>query len=175
MTESMEKATAGRPAESGMAGSGDGVCPEEHTEREPRRWIWFSVGGVLIALFLVYGAGTFKQSLTPYVSISEATETERRVQVVGELVPGSARFVEESQKLTFGLRDEDGQSLSVLYDGVKPGNLEDAKEIVVIGSYREGVFHAQRVLVKCPSKYQGQGDEHPDSIPMTDAGGGRST
>lgn len=162
------------PAGSGFDEAGRPAGAEGGAEREPRRWIWFSTGGVLIALFLIYGAGTFKDSLTPYVSIQEATTTAGRVQVVGQLVPGSTEYLEGSKELSFGLQDEEGQSLTVRYDGVKPGNLEDAKEIVVIGTYADGVFQAQHLLVKCPSKYQGQGDEHPDSIPQPPAEGRRS-
>jgi len=164
MTERTTQSTAGSPAESIDGSSGGQSRPE------PRRWIWFSTGGVLIALFLVYGASTFRESLTPYVSIREATTAGRRVQVVGKLVPGSSEFLEATQQLRFGLQDGEGQSLSVVYDGTKPGNFEEAKEIVVIGSYREGVFHAQQVLVKCPSKYQGMGDEHPGSVPKSNDG-----
>ncbi|MDH4223841.1 MAG: cytochrome c maturation protein CcmE [candidate division Zixibacteria bacterium] len=39
--------------------------------------------------------------------------------------------------------------------GVKPANFEQATSIVVIGMYRDGIFIADQVLVKCPSKYQG--------------------
>ena len=50
--------------------------------------------------------------------------------------------------------------MPVMYEGVKPGNFEEATEIVAIGSYRDGAFHAEQLLVKCPSKYQGV-DEDP--------------
>jgi cytochrome c-type biogenesis protein CcmE len=169
MTERMTEPAAGGPAAS--TDSGPGGRPRQ----EPRRWIWFSTGGVLIALFLVYGATTFRESLTPYVSIREAATAGRRVQVVGQLVPGSTELVESTQQLRFGLRDDEGSRLEVLYGGIKPGNFEEAKEIVVIGSYREGAFHAEQVLVKCPSKYQGLGDEHPDSVPMSDGAAQRTT
>ena len=67
--------------------------------------------------------------------------------------------------------DERGSSLPVQYGGTKPGNFDQADQVVVIGRYQEGVFLADQLLVKCPSKYQGSaaGDssqlEHPDSIP----------
>jgi len=50
--------------------------------------------------------------------------------------------------------------MSVLYSGIKPGNFEEATEIVAVGSYRDGSFYADQLLVKCPSKYQGL-DEAP--------------
>jgi cytochrome c-type biogenesis protein CcmE len=55
--------------------------------------------------------------------------------------------------------DEDGNTMTVHYDGVKPGNFEEAVQIVAVGSYRDGVFHAEQLLVKCPSKYQGLEDD----------------
>jgi cytochrome c-type biogenesis protein CcmE len=39
---------------------------------------------------------------------------------------------------------------------VKPANFEDAVSIVAIGRYENGVFAAEKLLVKCPSKYQGE-------------------
>ena len=49
--------------------------------------------------------------------------------------------------------------MTVLYEGVKPGNFEEATQIVAIGSYSDGAFHANQLLVKCPSKYQGIEDD----------------
>ena len=43
------------------------------------------------------------------------------------------------------------------YDGVKPANFEEAISIVAIGSWsaEASELHAEKLLVKCPSKYQG--------------------
>ena len=51
------------------------------------------------------------------------------------------------------------------YKGVKPGNFEDAISIVAIGHFDEGAkqFEADKLLVKCPSKYQGAEDVKTDS------------
>jgi cytochrome c-type biogenesis protein CcmE len=43
--------------------------------------------------------------------------------------------------------------MPVVFQGVKPGNFDQAEKIVVIGRYQEGAFHASQILVKCPSKY----------------------
>ena len=42
-----------------------------------------------------------------------------------------------------------------MYGGIRPGNFKDAISIVAIGRYREGRIEAEKLLVKCPSKYQG--------------------
>ena len=45
--------------------------------------------------------------------------------------------------------------MPVAYRGVRPGNFKDAISIVAIGPYRDGHIEAEKLLVKCPSKYQG--------------------
>jgi cytochrome c-type biogenesis protein CcmE len=120
-----------------------------------QRRIWYAVGGVLVVAFLAYGTTSFKSNLTPYVSFDEATKTERKVQVAGGLLENSTKYVDETEELHFTMVEEDGDTMAVHYQGIKPGNFEEAVQIVAIGSYSEGAFHADQLLVKCPSKYQG--------------------
>ena len=51
--------------------------------------------------------------------------------------------------------DTNGNRMPVTYRGIKPGNFKDAISIVAIGPYRDGRIQAEKLLVKCPSKYQG--------------------
>ena len=44
--------------------------------------------------------------------------------------------------------------MDVVYSDIKPGNFDQARDIVAIGRYQGGAFHASKLLVKCPSKYQ---------------------
>ncbi len=125
------------------------------SDPKKQRRVWYSVGGVLIVAFLAYGATSFKSNLTPYVSFEEAQRSPRKVQVAGGLVPDSTSYIEDKELLEFGMVEEDGNTMTVHYGGVKPGNFEEAIQIVAIGTYSEGVFHANQLLVKCPSKYQG--------------------
>jgi len=130
------------------------------TDPRRQRRLWYIVGGVLIVGFLAYGATSFRSYLTPYVSFQEARQAAGKVQVAGKLVPDSSRYLEQEQMLSFGIHDDQGQTLPVRYKGVKPGNFEEATQIVAIGSFHDGAFHAEQLLVKCPSKYQGM-DEDP--------------
>jgi cytochrome c-type biogenesis protein CcmE len=63
----------------------------------------------------------------------------------------------EKKVFTFKMADDKGEQFEVIYHGVKPANLEQAEEIVVIGRYTGGHFEADQLLVKCPSKYQAEG------------------
>jgi cytochrome c-type biogenesis protein CcmE len=45
--------------------------------------------------------------------------------------------------------------MPVTYRGTRPANFKDAISIVAIGRYQDGRIDAEKLLVKCPSKYQG--------------------
>jgi len=129
------------------------------TDPRRQRRIWYAVGAVLVVAFLAYGTTSFKSNLTPYVSFEEASRSGKKVQVAGGLVENSTEYIDASEELQFDMVDEDGNTMTVRYNGVKPGNFEEAIQIVAVGSFSEGVFHAEQLLVKCPSKYQGLEDE----------------
>jgi cytochrome c-type biogenesis protein CcmE len=42
----------------------------------------------------------------------------------------------------------------VIYDGTKPGNFDQATSVVCVGKYETDAFYADKLLIKCPSKYQ---------------------
>jgi cytochrome c-type biogenesis protein CcmE len=115
-------------------------------------------GGLLLLAFAGFSFTTFTDSMTPYVSYERARQGDRIVQVAGKLEKGSYSYAEAKESLYFTLKDpKTSENLRVRYKGVKPGNFEDAISIVAIGRYDEKAkeFEAQKLLVKCPSKYQG--------------------
>lgn len=120
-----------------------------------RRALWSVLGGAAIVGFVAFGAGAFKENLTPYVSFQRARQTSDAVQVAGSLVHGSDRYDEQAGRLVFAITDDTGDRLEVSYKGIKPGNFNEATQIVAIGRFRRGTLEAEKLLVKCPSKYQG--------------------
>jgi len=120
-----------------------------------KRAYW--AGGLLIVGFLALGLSTFTKSMTPYVSFTEAKASRRTVQVMGALEKGSSRYDAEKKTLFFTLVDPKTKDvIPVSYTDVKPANFEDAVSIVAIGRYENDRFTAEKLLVKCPSKYQGE-------------------
>lgn len=114
------------------------------------------IGIFIIAVFIVFGALSFRKNLTPYVSFEQAKKSEGVVQVIGKLVLNETEYDLKKNLLYFTLKSQKGEKLSVVFDGPKPANFENATDIVVIGKYEFDRFVAQQVLVKCPSKYQGK-------------------
>jgi len=117
----------------------------------------YIVGIVIVLAFIAFAAINLSKSLTPYVSLTEAKKSNKVVQVKGQRVVGSENFDMEKKIFSFRMTDDKGEQFEVVYHGVKPANLEQAEEIVVIGRYTQGLFEAEQLLVKCPSKYQAEG------------------
>lgn len=117
----------------------------------------YIVGILIIAGFIVFAAINLSKSLTPYVSVDEARASKSIVQVKGQRVAGSEEFDVENKIFRFKMLDDKGKEFNVIYHGVKPANLEQATEVVVIGRFNQDQFEAEQLLVKCPSKYQAEG------------------
>ncbi len=118
--------------------------------------IKYIVGTVIIIAFALYSIPSFEGSITTYVSISEAIESGEPVQVKGERV-GEAYFDLSEDLFKFTLQDTAGIKIDVVLEGPKPGNFDQANEIVCKGKYENGKFIAKEILVKCPSKYESEG------------------
>ena len=119
---------------------------------------YYFLGIVLLMAFAGFSASAFKETLTPYVPYETARKGDRVVQVAGALSKGSSSYVAAEESLYFTLQEpETKETLRIRYKGLKPANFEDAISIVAIGRYDQAAqnFEADKLLVKCPSKYQG--------------------
>lgn len=141
--------------------SDDGAYTDARPRTE-RKKVWtYALGALLLVAFAGFSLGAFTDSLTQYVSFDQAREKPRVVQVAGALADGTSRYDTSSGLLHFTLVDEaSGDTLPVRYEGLKPANFEEAISIVAIGRYDadSGELAANKLLVKCPSKYQGVDD-----------------
>jgi len=116
-------------------------------------------GLLLVVLSIAIGVTAFKKSLTPYISFAEAKKSSSSVQVNGVLAdPSHVRYDSGRSELVFALKDDKNEVMDVVYKGVKPVNFEMATNVVAIGTYKDGRFAADQLLVKCPSKYQAEGE-----------------
>ncbi len=109
----------------------------------------------VIVIFIAYSSLVYQSSLTTYVDFAQAKSTKSAVQVKGTLATSKITQTEDGRAIAFVLRDDNGEEVTVTYPGVKPEGIEQAAGIVAIGKYANGQFQADKLLVKCPSKYQG--------------------
>lgn len=125
-----------------------------------RRRLPYLAGGAVIVIavgWLLYT--NLGSATTPYVTVSEVLAggaSNRIVRATGKVVGESIAWDAEELLLRFDLK-EDGDSISVDYHGTQPDLLGDGIEAVVEGCYQgEGRFEAAAILLKCPSKYEGE-------------------
>ena len=111
---------------------------------------------VLILGFIGYAGYFFADSVTPYVGVADARASQRNVQVKG--LPDAAVVPHmENDTFVFSIADEEtGETMLVRYKGVKPDNFDEAYHIVAIGKYAGDAFAADKLLIKCPSKYEAE-------------------
>ena len=113
------------------------------------------IAAALCLAFVGFGLTAFQKTLTPYLPFEEARKASGVVQVMGALDKESDRYDTANQVLSFDLLDDKGGRMRVAYRGTRPGNFKDAVSIVAIGRFQNGQIEAEKLLVKCPSKYQG--------------------
>ena len=113
--------------------------------------------GVLLLAFVGYAGWSFADSVTPYVGIAEARKSTGNVQVKGLLAQEAPAPHMEGEDFVFTLQDEEtGETMPVHYHGTKPDQFDQAHHIVAIGKFKDGAFGADKLLIKCPSKYEQQ-------------------
>ena len=100
---------------------------------------------ILILGFIGYAGYFFADSVTPYVSVADARAAQRNVQVKGIPDDTVAPHMEDGQT---------GETMLVRYKGAKPDTFDDAYHVVAIGKYTGDAFAADKLLIKCPSKYE---------------------
>ena len=116
----------------------------------------YIIGAVIIIGFVIMGAFSLKNTMSPYITIDEAKKTGSQCQIKGSVIPGSAKFDMETNLFHFTLVDDNADEMKVVYNGVKPGNFDEAKHVVVMGKFQNGHFEAGQLLIKCPSKYEAE-------------------
>jgi len=117
-------------------------------------------GVTLIVAALAYLIlGGLKDTAVYYMTLPELYAKEQPpvglgMRVSGPLLPGSIQWDAEKIELRFSLA-EGLDTLRVIHNGAPPDQMSHADHVVVEGELLEsGDFLAQRLLLKCPSKYE---------------------
>ena len=86
---------------------------------------------------------------------NNATYLNENIQVLGTVANGSVTYINAST--VFNLIDEQTM-IKVNYARSQPQNFQEGEQVVVIGKLiSPNTMEATQMLVKCPSKYEGEG------------------
>jgi cytochrome c-type biogenesis protein CcmE len=117
----------------------------------------YVIGGTIIILVLGWLVlSNIQGASAQYLTVEELLaqgSSDSMVRVSGIVVGETIDWDSQQLILRFEIAD-DGGSLPVVYEGVRPDMLRDGAETVVEGRYSaDGAFEASTLLLKCPSKY----------------------
>jgi len=97
-------------------------------------------------------------SSSEYANFAKAAEyQDTEFTVIGNL--NKKKPIEYNPQLnpnlvTFYMTDKKGKELKVVLNDSKPQDMERSEDVVVKGRFKDDVFYANTILLKCPSKYQ---------------------
>ena len=121
-----------------------------------------AIGIIAVAITIMISTAGDTSS---YVTFKEAkniseNNSNTKVHVVGTLrkdAKGHAQGIFPSpDKLSFSfvMLDENEMAQEVYYNEPMPADFQRSEQVVIIGSYQDDLFIADKILLKCPSKYQ---------------------
>ncbi|HZW99818.1 MAG TPA: cytochrome c maturation protein CcmE [Trueperaceae bacterium] len=118
----------------------------------------YAVLGVLVlgaAALMI--ARALQTSLVYFVLPSEyardaASFDGRKIRLAGLVQPGSVGFDDAELQLTFNVTDT-YETYQVRYDGAPPEMFQENGGVVIEGSFHEGVFQGDNLLVKHSNDY----------------------
>ena len=122
------------------------------------------IGIVVIAIAVFVIISTAGDAST-YVNFAEAkalseSGNNKKVHVVGQLRKDDLGEIlgvepgEDKLTVTFEMVDNQQKINKVFYNKPMPPDLKQSEQVVVIGQYKNDVFYASQILLKCPSKYE---------------------
>lgn len=116
-------------------------------------------GLIMIGILIAYIVST-SSSYSTYETFETAySNNGKDFQVVGLLAKEKQLHynpTENPNYFAFFMTDKDGTERKVVYKGPKPQDFERSEQIVLTGQMKGEEFHASKILLKCPSKYEGE-------------------
>ena len=136
------------------------VPPVQVTGQPANKKIKFIVGGVIIALAIVYLIITGIQSTAAYfLTVDELYAKgdafeNRTVRVSGTVDADTIAFNNRDLIVTFDVVSDSGERMHAVFNGPKPDQMRHGADAILEGKYDGEVFTAQSLLLKCPSRYE---------------------
>ena len=139
------------------------------TRKKAKFIVGFGVIGVCLLYLVVSG---FQETAMYYLTVTELEAKEsqflgKTVKLAGRVVPGSIETDSKTLAVSFriwepleGEADSFSEPMAIRYKGIVPDTFRDGSDVVLEGKPQStGVFKAETLLAKCPSKYEGKSYE----------------
>jgi cytochrome c-type biogenesis protein CcmE len=118
---------------------------------------------VVVGIIGVLIQTAITKASTYYITVNELfaegpAAVGRETAVSGDIVGASVDWSPEKSLLQFKIRDAAGsRELPVVFHGDRPDDFANDWPVIVFGKLNsQGVFVADKLLIKCPSKYSAE-------------------
>jgi len=114
----------------------------------------YIIGVVVLALFVSILLVDLLGSASTFSDFESAKREGKTVHVVGRWVKREqAKFDPANNFNSFYVQDSLKHIAEVRYYEALTGDMSNADKIDIVGKYENGVFVADKIHLKCPSKY----------------------
>ena len=126
----------------------------------------FGIGIIAVAIAIIVSTAG---DASTYVNFTQAEQlamngNDGSIHVVGTLKKDASGEIQEMayqpevdpNYFAFTLLDNDGREQKVVYRSPKPQDFDKSEQVVVIGRMENDHFEAEKILLKCPSKYNNE-------------------
>jgi len=144
----------------------------------------FIIGGIIILATLLFLFWVTNENVTFFITVDELYErgdsiVGQSVQITGAVIGDTIEYDSETLAVTFtiahmpadhellnaeggleaallaAVSDESRQRLVVIYYEPPPDLLKDQAQAIITGKFgADGIFYAEELLLKCPSRYE---------------------
>lgn len=113
--------------------------------------------GIIVIAVAIGVIFTSMRNTTSYADFTEASANpDKEFHVVGKLNKEKPQIYDPKvnpDEFIFTMKDNKGVEKQVVLHKNKPQDFERSEQIVLIGKMQGEEFHANDILMKCPSKY----------------------
>ncbi len=109
------------------------------------------IGVAIAAIISSYGDASTYESFDVALN-----NPDKEYHVVGTLNKEKERYYDpkkDANYFTFYMIDQKGKECKVIYYAPEPQDFDKSEQVVIIGKMKGDEFLANKILLKCPSKY----------------------
>ena len=121
--------------------------------------------GILVIAIAVVLIMTTAGDASQYLTFGEAKDlaekgSKTQIHVVGQLKKDATGEVvgirpsDDMLSFSFTMVDENGKEQLVYHPNPMPTDFMRSEQVVIVGGFNQDKFVADKILLKCPSKYQ---------------------
>jgi cytochrome c-type biogenesis protein CcmE len=127
----------------------------------------FLIGGAIVLVAVGFLIFQLAATSTPSLGVADLVKQEsvyratagsqRTISLAGKVVIGTVQQTAQPRMLKFSINDiQTGQgNIAVVYAGTVPDTFKEGNDVLVTGYLdQNGVFQANKLDPKCPSKYE---------------------